>query len=186
MRLRDWALDDRCYAVRLGASLMGVPLPTVTDAAALETGPVLETDGSLLHGPVNILQRLTSLPDVARDWHLRLGEEQRDVWMGNVLERFSSLRRASLLAALPMEKASAPVLDLMCEIEDRLFDDHLRDRPWLSGEHPGVADVLLFPVAALSQDLEVPLDLYPAIRHFLRRFRALPGFLTMPGVPECH
>ncbi|AFW02478.1 glutathione S-transferase [Gluconobacter thailandicus F149-1 = NBRC 100600] len=186
MRLRDWALDDRCYAVRLGASLMGVNLPTLTDATALKTGPALEIDGGILHGPADILQRLTSLPEVSREWHLGIGEERRDAWAESALERFSHLRQTALLAGLPTEGIPPQAFDLMTEIEDRLSDDRLRERPWVSGSHPGVADILLFPIAALSQDLEVPLDLYPAIRNFIRQFKALPGFMTMPGVPECH
>ena len=186
MRLRDWALDDRCYAVRLGASLMGVHLPTLTDATVLETGPVLEIDGGCLCGAADILQRLTSLPEVSRDWHLGIGEERRDAWAESALERFSHLRRAALLAALPTDGVPPSAFRLMTEIEDRLSDDRLCDRPWVSGRHPGVADILLFPIVALSQDLEVPLDLYPAIRNFIRQFKALPGFMTMPGVPECH
>lgn len=186
MKLRDWALDDRCYAVRLGASLMGINLPTVTEASALKTGPVLEIDGGLLRGPADILQRLTVLPEVSRDWHLCVDNDQNDAWAGNVLARFSMLRQEALLAGLPMQGVSAEALSLMCYIEDRLADDHLRDRRWVSGDRPGVADILLFPVVALSQDLEVPLDLYPAIRNFIRQFKALPGFMTMPGVPECH
>jgi hypothetical protein len=39
---------------------------------------------------------------------------------------------------------------------------------------------------ALSRDFGVDHDEYPALRRWARRFRKLPGFLTMPGIPDYH
>ncbi|WP_418609807.1 glutathione S-transferase C-terminal domain-containing protein [Gluconobacter cerinus] len=183
MRLRDWALDDRCYAVRLGASLMGVKLPAVTEDSALESGPALELVDDVLHGPLEILKRLVTLPDVQQEWNSGTDEM---TWAANALDSFSIMRRTVMLASLPVENPAQLAMPLMGEIEDQLAENRLDGRCWVSGDHPGVADIMLFPVVALSQDLEVPLDLYPAVRNFMRHFKALPGFITMPGVPECH
>ena len=37
-----------------------------------------------------------------------------------------------------------------------------------------------------SRDFGIDHDEYPALRRWARRFRALPGFKTMPGIPDYH
>jgi glutathione S-transferase len=54
----------------------------------------------------------------------------------------------------------------------------------VAGAGPTIADVAVFPAIALSRDAEIEHDEYPALRRFIRRFRALPGFVTMPGIPD--
>ena len=73
----------------------------------------------------------------------------------------------------------------------RIMDDHLTARgfvggDWFAGAGPTVADIALFPAFALSRDFGIDHDEYPALRRWARRFRALPGFLTMPGIPDYH
>jgi glutathione S-transferase len=182
MILRGWALDDRTYAVRLGASLMGVPLLPETDRRAETEGPVLVAEGKPIDGARDGLRHIASLPSVPSFWRETAdlaAVEDAARW----LDDFSSLRRRAFAAPMPDDTIRPAAHRLIRALEDRLAEE--RDG-WLSGASPGLADILAFPVAALSHDLRIEHDLYPALRHFIRRVRALPGFLTMPGIPECH
>jgi glutathione S-transferase len=71
------------------------------------------------------------------------------------------------------------------------MDDHMTARgfaqlEWFTTGHPTIADIALFPAFALSRDFGIDHDEYTALRQWARRFRALPGFKTMPGIPDYH
>ena len=73
----------------------------------------------------------------------------------------------------------------------RIMDDHMTARgfahaDWFAAGHTTIADIALFPAFALSRDFGIDHDEYPALRRWARRFRALPGFKTMPGIPDYH
>ena len=63
---------------------------------------------------------------------------------------------------------------------------HFDGREWFVAEAATLADLSLFPSFALSRDFGVDHDEYPALRRWIRRFRALEGFRTMPGIPDYH
>ena len=56
----------------------------------------------------------------------------------------------------------------------------------LVGENATLAEIALFPAIALSRDFGVDHDEYPALRRWMRRVRTIPGFITMPGIPDYH
>jgi glutathione S-transferase len=71
----------------------------------------------------------------------------------------------------------------------RIMDDHMTLREfdggiWFVGLSATIADLALFPAIALSRDYGVDHEAYPALRRWIRKIRHLPGFLTMPGVPD--
>ena len=49
-----------------------------------------------------------------------------------------------------------------------------------------VIRLALFPAIALSRDHGIDHEAYPALRRWMRSVRALPGFRTMPGIPDYH
>lgn len=55
---------------------------------------------------------------------------------------------------------------------------------WFVGDRPSLAEIALFPAIALSRDFGVDHEAYPALRRWMRRVRSIPGFLTMPGIPD--
>ena len=71
----------------------------------------------------------------------------------------------------------------------RVMDDHMTARgfaagAWFVGDAPTLADIALYPAIALSRDYGIDHEEYPALRGWMRRVRALPGFVTMPGIPN--
>jgi glutathione S-transferase len=71
-------------------------------------------------------------------------------------------------------------------MDDRMTAVELDGGGWFAGDTPTVADIALFPSIALSRDSGIEHDAYPALRRWMRRVRAIPGFRTMPGIPDYH
>lgn len=63
-----------------------------------------------------------------------------------------------------------------------LLDAHLRDREWLAGDRPTIADIAAFPYVALAPDGQVSLAEYPQVLAWIERIKTLPGFVGMAGI----
>ena len=63
-----------------------------------------------------------------------------------------------------------------------VMEQHLQRAPWFSGEHYGIADIALFGYTHCADDAGFDLAAYPAIRNWLDRVRAQPGFVPMPPI----
>ncbi len=62
-----------------------------------------------------------------------------------------------------------------------ILEQELAGRPWLvPGEAPTIADVANYTYIAHAPEGNVSLQPYPAIRAWLARIEALPGFFPMP------
>lgn len=61
-----------------------------------------------------------------------------------------------------------------------IMEKELAARPFLVGEHATLADVANYSYIAHAPEGNVSLDTYPAIRAWLARIEALPGFVPMP------
>ncbi len=58
----------------------------------------------------------------------------------------------------------------------------LQEADWFMGDRLTLAELSLFPAIALSRDIGIDHEACPALRRWMRRVRALPGFVTMPGI----
>jgi len=64
----------------------------------------------------------------------------------------------------------------------KLFEERLKDKDWLELGRPTIADIACFPYLALAPEGGVPIDDYPAVRAWIGRIKALPGFVPMSGL----
>ena len=64
----------------------------------------------------------------------------------------------------------------------KVLERHLAGNEWLAAGRPTIADVACMPYAALSHMGGIPLDGHPAVRAWIDRIRALPGFIAMEGI----
>lgn len=187
--LHDFPLDPRCYSVRLALSLMElehttVPVDVLPGAKHLEgryreltpTGvlPVLETGEQVLVGMEAILEHVVAgtvwtPPD---DRWLRFASEP--------LEQVYSCRERSLFTTGPIDDNAARTV--LQEVDDHLAVSR-PDGDWLTGDRPTAADLAVYPAAALSRDIGIDHDAYPALRRWMRLIKQLPGFVEMPGIP---
>lgn len=63
------------------------------------------------------------------------------------------------------------------------MDRHLTDRAFLAADHPTLADIACYSYVAHAPEGGVSLAPYPAIRAWIGRIEALPGFVAMPASP---
>lgn len=60
-----------------------------------------------------------------------------------------------------------------------VLEKHLTGRAWLADSNPTIADVAAYAYVAHAPEGDVSLEPYPAIRNWLARVEALPGFVPM-------
>lgn len=63
------------------------------------------------------------------------------------------------------------------------MEGHLAARSWLAAGHPTLADVSCYPYVARAPEGRVDLQPFPAVRAWVARVEALPGFQPMPHLP---
>ncbi|HML91848.1 glutathione S-transferase [Methyloceanibacter sp.] len=196
-KLHDLELSGNCYKVRLFSALLGLDIEIVPvdfmggahkTPAFLEKNPfgeipVLEDGDLVLRDSQAILVYLarkyggeTWLPtDPA-------GMAEVMTWLmaaENEIARGPNDARLHDKFGFPIdvEKArenSARILGLM--------EARLSKNDWLALDRPTVADIACMPYVGLSHEGGVSLDPYPAIRAWIARVKALPGFVSMPAL----
>lgn len=205
--LYNYELDENCYKVRLGLAMLGLNWQAVAVNAfpgneqatppflamnPLGSLPILKDGDIILYGAEAILAHLARAHDPSGKWLPPDGADfarvmQWLVFSAGALAVTVEARRNALFDALgdgeALRKSSSMVL--------RIMDDHMIARgfegaDWFAAGQATIADVALFPAFALSRDFGIDHDEYPALRRWGRRFRALPGFMTMPGIPDYH
>jgi glutathione S-transferase len=58
-----------------------------------------------------------------------------------------------------------------------ILEGHLSRDNWLALERPTIADIACYPYVSLAPEGGVPLDGCPAVRSWIRRVEALPGWI---------
>jgi glutathione S-transferase len=205
--LYNYELDESCYKARLALSMLGLEWQavavdvfpgkehlTLPFLAMNPSGrlPILKDGDFVLHGNEAILAYLAHSHDPTGRWLPAEGKTFAAVmqWLN-----FSARDLDATLAARQQSLFNAPgdeaTLHVACLRAIRIMDDHMTARgfgreEWFAAPHATIADIALFPAFALSRDFGIDHDEYPALRRWARRFRALPGFKTMPGIPDYH
>jgi glutathione S-transferase len=196
-KLYDLDLSGNCHKVRLLCSFVGVPLeilPVDFMAGAHKESPVIDLNpfGELpvfVDGDVVLRDSQAILIYVARKWGGESWLPTDPSGMAHVMEWLSvaanEIARGpndarlqgkfgyNLDGALAREK-SGRILTLM--------DRHLSSREWLALDRPTIADIACMPYVAIGHEGGVPYAPYPAVTAWIERFKALPGFVTMPGM----
>lgn len=198
--LFDYELSANAYAVRLMAGLIGI----AHDRRPVDVYPGRETEGADFRalnprGTVPVWvedgEVLTSVAAIL--WHMARGAP---AWQGGdraaetigwlaFAERDLAAADAARLEA--MLGLASPIVDPVAAarrafriLDDRLARQGIDGAGFLVGAAPTVADVAAFPTVALAIDFGEALEAYPKLRAWTRRMRALPGFVTTPGVPD--
>ena len=205
--LYNYELDDSCYRVRLLLSMLGkdyatyavdmVPGHEEKSPAMLALNPLGElpvlTDGDLtLYGTEAILAHLAKAYDASGAWlpadtAAFAATMQWLTFSAAILPDAITARKVALFGL----SGDLEALTASARRAFRIMDDHMTLRQfdgieWFAGTAPTLADLTLFPIFALSRDFGIDHDEFPALRRWIRRFRTLPGFKTMPGIPDYH
>lgn len=205
--LHDFELDEGCYKVRLALGALGLAYAKAAVnmiPAAEQTRPPL-----LLLNPLGTLPILTDGTVVLGDAeailpYIALRYDPDRTWLPADPAAFGHVMAWLVFAARDLhaavqarrhamfdEPADAPAVQRAARRAFRIMDDHMTARGfagagWFVGSGPTLADIALFPSFALSRDYGIEHEAYPALRRWARQVRTVPGFTTMPGIPDYH
>lgn len=192
MKLHVHPLSGHSHRAALFASLIGAPveLVTVDLAAGAHKSPAflaLNPFGQvpvLEDGDVVVADSAAILVYLAR----KLG---RTDWLPDTAEGAAAVQRWLSVAAGPIAygPAAARLITVFGARYDaaeviarahatlKVIDGVLSGRDWLATDRPTVADVAIYSYVARAPEGNVDLAPYPAVRAWLARVEALPGFV---------
>lgn len=198
IRLYGHPLSGHVHRVRLMLSLLGLPFEELTvDLVRREHKspeflarnrfgqlPVIEDGAATLADSNAILLYLASRYDPERRWWpaAPLAQAQVQRWFSiaaGPLAYGPAAARVAVLFQRPDNPASRA-------IATQLFgtiDQHLDTNDWLAAEHATLADVAMYSYTAHAPEGGVSLEPFAAVRRWLERVEALPGFVGMARSP---
>jgi glutathione S-transferase len=198
MKLYGTDVSGNCYKVRLMLALLGIsydPIPVSLPAMEHKSPeflsmnplgkiPVLDDDGLILRDSQAILIHLAGKAG-ARDWwpEETTGQAQVMQWLSfatNEMFNGCAIARAILkfkrdLDLDAAQKLARAALDVL--------EGHLADNQWLALDRPTIADIAVYPYAALVWEGDVSLAPYAALRDWFARIEGLAGYIPMEGLP---
>jgi glutathione S-transferase len=66
----------------------------------------------------------------------------------------------------------------------KILQEQLENERWLALGRPTIADISVFVYVALAPMGDISLQPYPAILSWIERVKALPGFISIPGLDD--
>lgn len=207
LTLFNYELDEGAYKLRLLASFLGLELslegidmfpggehlgPAFKVLSPTGAMPVLKDDDFVLSGAEACLAYMANTYHPGREW---LPLDPRPFAEVQHWLAFAALRLAPAIDArrnalfdMPADRSAVrrSAAGALLIMNDHMVKRGFDGKEWFAGDRATIADIALFPSFALSRDFGIDHNEYPALRKWARRFRALPGFKTMPGIPDYH
>jgi len=206
MKLYDYELSGNCWKVRyllnaLGQACERHPINFhpgrehksawfIEQVNPLGQIPVLEDGGFLLRDAQAILVYLASAYDASGRWYPANARARGDIqlWLAMAEDITRSASAARLhdgfgFVHIDVQAARRSARALFRQLDDHLAEQQVQGRRWLvAGEQSTIADLACFPYVALAPEGGIPLDEWPALRHWVWDFRHQPEFIGMPGI----
>lgn len=198
IQLYEFPLSGNSHRVRLMLGLLGLPYQSVVVSGATREHksrdfiamnpfgqvPVLTDGDAVVRDSQAILVYLASRYGGAQWWpqdpaalaavSAWLSTAANEVARGpNALRLHHKFGRAGIA----LDEATQITEALLGILETRLAE-----HDWIALEVPSIADVAVYPYIALAPEGRVDLSAYPAVRKWLARMQALPGYVGMPGM----
>jgi glutathione S-transferase len=197
LKLHDLELSGNCYKVRLLCALLGQHVDIV---------PVDFLSGAHKKSPLIEKNPFGEIP-IFEDGGMTLRDSQAilvylarkfggDAWLPT--DAASMAKVVEWLMVAENEIARGPndarlhdkfgvLIDAEAAREKArrifgLMETHLAKNVWLALGRPTIADIACMPYVALSHEGGISLEPYPAIRAWIGRIKALPGFIAMPAI----
>ena len=192
--------SGNCYKIVLTAALLGISLAIRNyDIMKGETRTPGFLAGVNANGRIPVLQIGDRfLPESnAACWYLGQGSDlvpddrfaQADVLRWMFFEQYNHepnvatlrfwLRFVGQARLSEVQKTQIPAKRAAGDAALRLMDDHLARHDWFVGKAVTLADIALFAYTHVCEQGAFALDDYPAVRAWLARMAALPGFVAM-------
>ena len=198
MKLHDFTLSGNCYKARLFLGLIGQPAELAS--VDLRNGehkrpsflalnprgqvPVLEDGETRVSDSQAILVYL-ALRHADAGWYPQdvLTQARIASWLSfaaNEMHHGPATARFGRVFRMPVDQALA---ESRARAALALLEQHLSTHTWLAETTaPTIADIAVYPYAALAGEGGLDLAPYPALRAWFARIRELPGYVGMPGL----
>lgn len=199
IKLYDTPISGNCQKVRLMLSILGinyekVPVslpdgeqktPAYLAVNPLGKVPSIDDDG------VQIWDSQAILVYLARKYG---GKE----WYPDDAESMGQIQKWLALAANEMFNGPAIARAMIIfkregdqekvrktgEATLAVLNSWLETHEWLACGHPTIADIAVYPYAALAWEGNVDMSAYPAMNAWIKRVEALPGYVGMKNMPR--
>jgi glutathione S-transferase len=197
MKLYDLELSGNCYKVRLFAALAKIELDIVPVnflAGEHKISPLIDLNPKgeipiLQDGKTVLVDSQAILVYLAKKYAGEAWLPNEPAHMATVIAWLSTaanevqngLSAARLVDKFGYQIDKADTLARSARILG-VIDAHLASHTWLALERPTIAECAVFPYVALCPEGGVNLSPYKHISAWMQRVKALPNFLTMPGL----
>ena len=192
MKLHVHPLSGHSHRAVLFASLIGVPVEIVTVDLANRAHKSPEFLAMNPFGQIPVLEDgAVVVADSAAILVYLARKFGRTDWLPDTPEGAAAVQRWFSVAAGPIAfgpaaarlitvfgaKYNAEEVIARAHAVLKVIDGVLSERAWLAAERPTVADVAIYSYVARAPEGNVDLAPYPAVRDWLARIEALPGFV---------
>jgi glutathione S-transferase len=190
-------LSGNCHKVRLLLSLLSLPYqtrpvnlvggeqrsPDYLQRNPFGQVPVLDDDGLIIRDSQAILIYLAKRYGGEQWWPddaFRLA--QIAAWLStaaNEIFHGPAMLRVHHKFGSAIDTAKArQITEKVLGIVDRRLESH----DWLASDTASLADIAAYPYLALAPEGGIDIGAYPNIVAWFKRIRALPGYVSMPGI----
>ena len=197
IKLHDFELSGNCYKIRLLLSLLGIEYQLVPvdlmagehkQAAFLALNPKGELP-LLEDGELRLFDSQAMLVYLAgrygdAHWYPDGPAERGRIqqWLSTASNEVAHGPAAARVARLFTRPIDYPAAVAVAENLLAIVEQQLAGRDWLETGRVTIADVAMFPYLALAHQGDIDLQPYPAVRGWIARIKALPGFVGMPAI----
>jgi glutathione S-transferase len=192
--------SGNCYKIALTAALLGIPLALRNyDIMQGETRTPEFLARVNANGRIPVLQIGDRfLPESnAACWYLAQGSDlvpadrfdQADVLRWMFFEQYNHepnvatlrfwLRFVGQANLSEVQKGQIPAKRAAGDAALKLMDEHLTRQSWFVGASATLADIALYAYTHVCEQGCFALDDYPAVRNWIVRMQALPGYIPM-------
>lgn len=195
LRLHRMAVSGHCHRVELMLNLLGLPYeivdvdllrreqrrPEFLALNPLGQVPVLEDGDTVLPDSNAILVYLARRYAPGSAWlpEAPLAAARVQRWFSlaaSLLDSGVATARFAAIIGKPVPpNAQAEGRQLLA-----LMERQLAAEPWLAGDAPTLADISLYSYSSQAEIGGIGLAEFPALRAWLARVEALPGFIPLP------
>ena len=194
----DVPLSGNCHKVRLALSMMNVAHELVPidfmagehkGEAFLELNPLGQVP-ALVDGALILRDSQAILVYLARQYGGPNWLPEDAASMGQIMQWLSAAANeiahgpnAARLCCLFNQRDGLANAQTHAGAFLSVLEAHMEGQEWLECGRPTIADLACYPYVALAPEGEIDLKAFPAIRGWIKRVEALPGYVPMPGLP---